>query len=125
VRSIATILVCDDQELVRVLLRSALEPEGHTIVEATDGDEAIALAADTSPDVIVMDLVMPGQSGLDVLAALRSHAELHSVPVLLLTGSRAITDRDAAASFGADAYLAKPFQVPELTRTIRELLAAR
>jgi CheY-like chemotaxis protein len=120
--AMATILVCDDATPVRQLVRTVLEREGHEIVEAADGDESIRLVRATRPDLVVLDMVMPGQSGLDVLDELRSDPTLRGMPVLLLTGSHVIANRRTACEFGASAYLAKPFSVGELLGTVEQLL---
>jgi DNA-binding response OmpR family regulator len=119
----ATILVCDDKEGVRSLIRHEMEEEGHVVIEAENGIEVLALASQTRPDLVILDLVLPGRSGLEVLQSLRRQEALATVPVLLLTGARIIADEETAASFGADAFLPKPFERTELRRTVRELLA--
>jgi CheY-like chemotaxis protein len=121
---VARILVCDDQEAVRRLIRIALEGDGHSVLEAGDGPEAIESATRETPDLIIVDLVLPGQSGLDVLDELRRKPALTDVPMLLLTGSRVIGDAETAAWFGASAYLTKPVEMPELQRTVQDLLVA-
>lgn len=116
------VLVCDDEFVLRTLIKAALEPRGFAIVEAADGDEAIELVRLERPDVVVLDLMMPGRSGLDVLTELRSDAELSSTRVLMLSARTQLADREAAASAGADRFLAKPFSPLELASVIDELV---
>jgi CheY-like chemotaxis protein len=118
----ATILVCDDHETVRVVFRSALEYDGHAVVEARDGTEAVALAERWRPDLVITDLVMPGLNGLDVLEVLRNSPVLETVPTVLMSGTQPLMDADTAATFGADAYLEKPFETTALLETVLELL---
>jgi CheY-like chemotaxis protein len=119
----ATILVCDDEDVLRALIRATLD-RTHTVVEARDGDEAVARAQDLRPDLVVLDVMMPGRSGIDVLAALRADARTAAIPVLMLTARTQASDRDAAASGGADRYLPKPFSPAVLAKTVDELLPA-
>src|SRR5919201_55455 len=80
-----TILVCDNEEPLRALVRAALDERGYEIVEARDGDESLELARRVRPDLIVLDIMMPGRSGLDVLREVRADADLAPTPVIALT----------------------------------------
>jgi CheY-like chemotaxis protein len=110
---------------MRNLIRAALEERHYTIVEACDGEESLELARKVCPDLVILDLVMPGRSGLDVLAEFRSDPVLAATPVVISTATRRSLDPDSAADFGADRYLSKPFSPSELVRVIDELLGAR
>lgn len=121
----ATILLCEDQEPMRKLVRAALEDGDYTILEACDGDESLELARKHRPDLVILDLVMPGRSGLDILAELRSDPALAATPVVMTTASKRSFDSDATAWFGADRYLFKPFSPFELALVVEELLEAR
>lgn len=116
-----TVLICDDSEVLRVLIKSALDG-AYTIVEARDGDESLEVARRDRPDLIVLDMMMPGRSGLDVLVALRADPELADTPVVMLTARVQVSDRQAAEEAGADRYLSKPFSPRELVSVIEELL---
>jgi len=118
----STILVCDNEEILRGLVRASLDGNGYTLVEARDGDEAVEQARLVQPDLILLDMMMPGQSGLEVLAELRRDPELRGIPVIMLTARAQVTDRDAAHLAGADRFLAKPFSPLELDRVVKELL---
>ena len=107
---------------MRALIRATLAPHGYEIVEAEDGDEAIERAELERPDLIVVDMMMPGRSGLDVIAELRRDPELKAIPVVVLTARTQATDREAAADAGADRFLAKPFSPSELAALVAELM---
>jgi CheY-like chemotaxis protein len=119
---VATVLLCDDEEVLRQLVRATLDNGEYSIVEATDGDESLELARRLRPDVIVLDMMMPGRSGLEVLQQLRGDPNLGSTPVIMLTARARQADREAAAAAGADRYLAKPFSPLELISLVEELL---
>ncbi len=118
----STILVCDNEEVLRGLVRASLDGNGYTLVEARDGDEAVEQARLVQPDLILLDMMMPGQSGLEVLGELRRDPELRGIPVIMLTARAQVTDRDAARRAGADRFLAKPFSPLELACVVKELL---
>ena len=121
----ATVLVCDDEEVLRALIRAALDGGKHTVVEARNGDEAVEEARRARPDVILLDMMMPGRSGLDVLHEIRSQRELAQTPVVMLTARTQASDRDAAAAAGADRFLAKPFSPLDLVDLVDELVGGR
>jgi len=119
---VATILICDNEAPLRALVRATLDPAGHELAEAADGDEALALSEQLHPDLIVLDMMMPGQSGLEVLAALRRHPELAATKVILLTARTQAADRAAVDAAGADRFLGKPFSPSELAALVEKLL---
>ena len=112
------LIVDDDQSLVRVL-RQGLVAEGIEVQSAYDGDEGLRLAADPAVDVVVLDLMLPGRDGREVLQVLR--AEGVATPVLMLTARDAVSDRVSGLESGADDYLTKPFAFDELLARIRAL----
>jgi two-component system phosphate regulon response regulator PhoB len=118
----ATILVCDNEEVLRSLVCATLDGGGHDLVEARDGDEALLLATSRKPDLLLLDMMMPGKSGLEVLAELRRDPDLARVPVVMLTARTQAGDRDAAARAGATRFLPKPFRPLELIAVVEELL---
>lgn len=118
----AKILVCDDEPVLRALIRATLAPHGYDVVEAEDGDVSMARARLERPDLIVIDMMMPRRSGLDVIAELRSDADLACVPVIVLSARTQVADREAVAAAGADRFLAKPFSPSELARLVTELV---
>ena len=113
------ILVVDDDESVRVLLTRYLEMEGFQVVPVQDGGEALAAIAATMPDLILLDLMLPAQDGLDILTRLRRDSD---VPVILLTARGSEADRILGLKLGADDYVVKPFSPGELTARINSVL---
>lgn len=119
-RAAATILVCDDDPSLRELVRAVLGP-AYLFAEAADGLEALALARELRPDLVVLDVMLPGLSGIEVLEALRLDEELRSIPVVVITAwSHAELDAQVA---GADRFVSKPFDPDQLSRAVEELLA--
>ncbi len=115
----ARILVVDDDAAVRTLLRRLLSTEGYAVDEAADGPTALEKVAEVSPDLLLLDIMMPGQDGLDVLECLR---RMSDVPVILLTAKGDEAHRVLAFRFGADDYVVKPFSTAELTGRIAAVL---
>ena len=113
------ILVVDDDTSIRTLLRRLLTTEGYAVEEAPDGPTAMTKFVATSPDLVLLDIMMPGQDGLDVLAGLRRTSD---VPVILLTAKDAEADRVLGLRFGADDYVVKPFSSAELAARIAAVL---
>ena len=121
---VSTILICDDEPSLRELMRVSLEP-GYTFAEAGDGAEAIELIDRLHPDLILLDMMMPGTSGIAVMEHLRSHPELGAPPVVVVSAFAAPDDRLAALDAGATAFLKKPFDPEELRSLVEELLPSR
>ena len=117
-----TILVADDEAVLRALVRATLADGGYAVLETAGGDEALELARSARPDLIVLDLMMPGKSGLEVLRELRADPELAATPVVMLTARTRAADREAAAAAGADRFVAKPFSPRELREAVAGLL---
>ena len=113
------ILVVEDERRLAQVVRKVLEEEGHTVDVATDGEEGLAMAMDSSHDVIVLDVLLPGIDGFEVCRRLR--AGRVDTPVLLLTALDAIEDRVRGLDAGADDYLPKPFAFQELLARLRAL----
>ncbi len=113
------VLVVDDDESVRVLLSRYLEMEGYTVEPVVDGAAALAAFAASPPDLILLDLMLPAQDGLDILARLRRDSD---VPVILLTARGSEADRILGLKLGADDYVVKPFSPGELSARISSVL---
>ncbi len=114
------LLVIEDEPKVGHALLEGLQAEGYEVVLAETGEEGFFLASNRSFDLIVLDVMLPGRDGLEVLAALRK--QNMTAQVLILTAKDAIEDRVAGLDAGADDYLVKPFAFPELSARIRALL---
>jgi two-component system OmpR family response regulator len=115
-----SVLVVDDETVLAEMLSMALRYEGWDITTAGDGAGAIAAARTARPDVVVLDVMLPDMSGLDVLRRLREQTP--GLPVLLLTAKDAVEDRIAGLTAGGDDYVAKPFSIEEVVLRLRALL---
>jgi two-component system OmpR family response regulator len=115
-----TVLVVDDEPVLAEMVSMALRYEGWNIATAGDGSSAIAAARAERPDVVVLDVMLPDMSGLDVLHKLRT--ENPRLPVLLLTAKDAVEDRIAGLTAGGDDYVTKPFSIEEVVLRLRALL---
>jgi DNA-binding response OmpR family regulator len=115
-----TILVVEDDSALREFLCTALADE-FEVAGAVSGEEAVDLARQLRPDVVLLDVMLPGLSGLDVVRVIRSDPSLKDTPILVMTAFSEIDAGDAEAA-GADRFLAKPFDLHELTSAVRDLL---
>ncbi|HEY4347399.1 MAG TPA: response regulator [Gaiellaceae bacterium] len=120
----ATILICDDEPSLRELMRISLPPE-LSVTEASSASEAIELAERVRPDVVLLDVMMPGASGLTVLEWIRNHPELKNAAVVIISAFASESDQLAALDAGATAFLKKPFDPLELEALVEEMLAPR
>ncbi len=115
-----TVLVVDDETVLAEMVSMALRYEGWNIATAADGASAITAARSSRPDAVVLDIMLPDMSGLDVLRKLREQNP--QLPVLLLTAKDAIEDRIAGLTAGGDDYVTKPFSIEEVVLRLRALL---
>jgi DNA-binding response OmpR family regulator len=113
------VLICDDEPSLRELVRVSLDRH-YRFLEAEDGYESLELARKKRPDLVILDLMMPGLNGLEVLAHIRSDPALERIPVIVLTAQPESSER--AAELGADEVIVKPFSPQELAATARSLL---
>ena len=116
------ILVVDDEPDITALVAYHLAKAGYRVSTAANGPDALKAARDERPDIVVLDLMLPGVSGYDVLAEMRRREETRDVGVILLTARREGADRIRGLSLGADDYLTKPFDLPELEARVRALI---
>jgi DNA-binding response OmpR family regulator len=123
-RELATgrVLVIEDDVEIADVLRRFLRQEGHEVRTAVDGEEALPTAAEFVPDLVILDLGLPGMDGVDVCRRLRADGD---VPILILTARAELEDRVEGLDSGADDYLVKPFERQELLARIRALLRRR
>lgn len=115
-----TILVVEDDDSVRDGLVMNLQLQGFKVLSACDGDEGMQMAFDSKPDLILLDIMLPGWSGLDILSELREQSK--NVPVLLLSARDKMEHKIEGLELGADDYVTKPFELPELLARIEALL---
>ena len=113
------ILLVDDEPLIVESLTYSLTQEGFEVHSLADGNQVIAAVEEYHPDLIVLDIILPGMSGLEVCRRLREHS---AIPVIMLTARGEEIDRILGLEFGADDYLAKPFSFRELLARIRAVL---
>ena len=119
------ILVVDDEPHIRRVLDAMLGKEGFEVVLAEDGAEGLREIAAGNVDLVILDLLMPGANGLEVLAKIRTDPDKGTTPVIILTAKGQDTDREAAFAGGADDFVTKPFSPKKLVARIREILSAR
>ncbi|HKO27147.1 MAG TPA: response regulator [Solirubrobacteraceae bacterium] len=123
--SAPTILVADDEEDLRELVAYRLSRSGYNVIGAEDGQEALELAAERTPDLMVLDVMMPKLDGYELTRRVRAEAALRSIPVILLTARSQESDIDRGFEVGADDYLKKPFNPDELVARVRAVLGRR
>ena len=116
------ILIVEDEADIRELLRFNLEREGFSVLEAADGNECLKLARQHMPDLMLLDVMLPGFDGFEVCRRLGAQSETANIPVLMLTARGEEMDRVVGLSLGADDYVVKPFSVRELMLRIRAVL---
>jgi len=119
---LATVLICDDEPSLRELIRISLDGP-YRFVEADDGEESLELARSVRPDVVILDMMMPRRSGLEVLAAIRQEEELADMSVIVLTAQPAT--REQALRAGADIVMVKPFEPERIAAAVEDVLADR
>lgn len=117
-----TILIADDKPTGRELVRTVLENSGYKVVEASDGPEALRMARQEAPDLIILDLHMPEIDGFGVVQALRMDAQFADTPVVALTASAMQGDRERAMQLGFTGYITKPIRLVALRSEIERLL---
>jgi DNA-binding response OmpR family regulator len=115
----STILLVDDEEAVRKVLTFPLERDGYQVVQAADGEEALARFGDQPVDLVVLDIMLPKLDGLEVCKQLRSRS---SVPIIMLTARDDELDKVVGLELGADDYITKPFSIREFRSRVRALL---
>ena len=115
-----TVAIIEDEPAVRSSLVMNLELEGYKVIQAEDGEVGVALVKEKHPDIIILDVMMPKKSGLDVCKELRSAGD--STPIILLTAKNEEVDKVLGLELGADDYLAKPFGMRELLARVKALL---
>jgi DNA-binding response OmpR family regulator len=118
------VLVAEDEESILASLEFVVRAAGHDVRLARDGEQAIAALAEYRPDLVLLDLMLPRASGLEVCRAVRSDPALAATKVLMLTARGAPNDVSRGLAAGADGYMVKPFSTRELGERVREMLGA-
>lgn len=120
-----TILVADDDLDILALVTRHLRATGATVLEASDGEEAVRVAFEKKPALVVLDVMMPGMSGWEVCRAIRDNDALKNTGVIMLTGIGERLNEMTSPLYGADAYMDKPFDLGDLETQVRKVLSAR
>src|SRR6202522_339481 len=118
----ANILIVEDEEPLTTLLRYNLEAEGYEVDAVARGDDADTRLRETAPDLIVLDWMLPGLSGIELCRRLRARPQTQSLPIIMLTARGEESERVRGLATGADDYIVKPFSVPELLARVKGLL---
>jgi two-component system, cell cycle response regulator DivK len=118
------ILIVEDNDMNRILLRAILLPYGFEVIEAVNGQEGVAVARERLPDLIVMDLQMPVMNGIDAMRVLKNDPRTQGIPVIAVTAFAMDGDREATMAAGFDGYIAKPFNANEMPKLLRSYLTA-
>lgn len=119
----ATVLIADDEPNIVISLEFMMKREGHRVLVARDGTEALALIRSEKPALVLLDATMPELSGFDVCEAVRADPDIAGTRILMLTAKGRETDVARGLGVGADAYVTKPFATRELLERVREMLA--
>ena len=117
-----TILIVEDNDVNMRLFTDILEMHAHTVLQATDGPKGLAIAREHRPDLILMDVQLPGMSGLDVTTELKRDAALRHIPVVALTAFAMKGDEERIRQAGCDGYLSKPIRLPAFLETVRRYI---
>jgi two-component system response regulator RpaA len=118
----AKIIVVDDDLAIQTLVKVNLEMQGHQVLTASDGVEGYALVQQEQPDLVILDVMMPNADGYTVCQRIRKNPDIANISVLMLTALGVVEDKVKGFDVGADDYLVKPFELPELQVRVRALL---
>lgn len=118
------VLIADDEPNIVISLEFLMKREGHEVSIARDGQQTLQLIRSLQPDLVLLDVMMPSKSGLEVLQAVRADEEIAATKILLLTAKGRETDVAKGMALGADAYMTKPFSTRELAARVRQLLGS-
>ena len=117
-----TVLIIEDNEKNMKLARDVLQAKGYQTVEAITGDEGVKLAKEKKPDLVLMDIQLPGINGIEAFRQIRGDAATRLIPVVALTASVTPTDRSAITAAGFDAFISKPISLKEFLDTVKRLV---
>jgi CheY-like chemotaxis protein len=116
-------MIADDEDGIRSLVRMTLESDAYEILEAADGAEALELARTHHPDLLLLDVMMPGVTGLEVCRTLKSDPDTAGITIVMLTARAQDSDREAGRAAGAESYFTKPFSPVALLRKVDEIFS--
>lgn len=116
------ILVADDEKALRILIAGTLEIGDYNILEAANGIKALELVKQEKPDLVILDVMMPGMTGYEVCKHIKNNSDISDTKILILTAKGQQSDKEAALEAKADYYLAKPFSPMELLSLVEEIL---
>lgn len=119
----ARIMAVDDQKVMREMVRAVLEAEGHEVLTADDGADALELARCETVDLVLSDINMPNMNGISLVSKLRRLEHYQDIPILMLTTEDSNFKKDKAKRMGADGWLQKPFDPPRLSKAVNTMLA--
>jgi CheY-like chemotaxis protein len=122
---VARVMAVDDEQAIRGLLAVNLELEGHEVITAANGRDALEQLQHVRPDLILLDVMMPNMSGWQVAESLRARPETRAIPIVLLTARVGDADVDKGGELGVDAYVTKPFDPLELMDLVNAILAVQ
>jgi CheY-like chemotaxis protein len=122
---VARVLLVEDNEMNRDMLSRRLEKKGHSVATAVDAEEGVAKAKADPPDIVLMDMSLPGMDGLEATSRLKADPATRAVPVIVLTAHALEGDREKALAAGCDEYDTKPVDLPRLLEKIAALTAGR
>ena len=121
----AHILVCDDDPNSREIVQTFLESRGYSVLTAANGEAALAAVQGQRPDLILLDVMMPGMDGWEVARTLKDHADYADIRVVMMTARSDFSDKQKGLQAGADDYLVKPIQLEDLGNTVKRNLEVR
>jgi len=121
----STVLIIEDNEKNMKLARDVLQVKGYQTLEAATGEEGVRLAKEKVPDLVLMDIQLPGINGIDAFKQLRADAKTARIPVVALTASVTPTDRSAITAAGFDAFVSKPINLKEFLDTVKRLVEGK
>jgi len=119
------VLIADDEHNIRHILDFSLHSEGFDVVAAANGEDAFALALSEKPDLIILDVMMPGQGGIETCRQIKADEQISDIPVILLTARASRQDREEGKAAGADEYITKPFSPQKVINVVQNFLGVK
>tara|TARA_R110000824_G_scaffold401504_1_gene612670 strand:+ start:12755 stop:13528 length:774 start_codon:yes stop_codon:yes gene_type:complete len=117
-----TVMIVEDEEALLTLLQYNLDKEGYKVITASDGEEAVLMIKETTPDLVLLDWMLPSLSGIEICRRLRARDETRNLPIIMITARGEEGDRIRGLDTGADDYLTKPFSMTELLARVRAVM---